>query len=255
MIKLVVSDLDRTLLPHGVQEVDEQTIYTIKKLVEKNIYFAIASGRSYKELSKFMKKTKDSIFLICENGALITYRGRILNKKCIEKDKTVNLVNKLEQNGYDCLISGVYTLYTTSKNQSYLRYLNRVKGNVMKIKYADDLPEDPLRISVYKKNRQIIDKPWIVESFKDFNISYYGEEWLDFTGQGVNKGMAVKQIKKSFLSEEDEIMAFGDQDNDKEMLLIADYSCAMIHGSKEIINISNEITENPIKTIQKYIKF
>ncbi|WP_342350451.1 HAD-IIB family hydrolase [Clostridium neonatale] len=58
MIKLVVSDLDRTLLPHGVQEVDEQTIYTIKKLVEKNIYFAIASGRSYKELSKFMKKQK-----------------------------------------------------------------------------------------------------------------------------------------------------------------------------------------------------
>ena len=67
--------------------------------------------------------------------------------------------------------------------------------------------------------------------------------------------MAVKQIKQSFLSEEDEIMAFGDQDNDKEMLLIADYSCAMIHGSKEIINISNETTENPTKTIQKYIKF
>ena len=48
-------------------------------------------------------------------------------------------------------------------------------------------------------------------------------------------------------------MAFGDRFNDIEMLRMADYSFAMRNGNKEIIDICSEITDNPIKTIKKYI--
>ena len=37
MIKLVVSDLDGTLLPHDKQNIDEETIDIISKVLEKNI--------------------------------------------------------------------------------------------------------------------------------------------------------------------------------------------------------------------------
>ncbi len=255
MIKLVVSDFDGTLLPHENENIDEETIDTIKKILEKNICFAVASGRSYRELSCFMKKIKHNIFIISENGSLITYKGKILFKKSIEKDKAINLVNEVDSYGYDCLIFGVHTIYTTSKNKSYIDYLNKTKGNVIKIRKGDYLPEDPLRISIYKGNGKIIDKAWIIRNMKKFNISYYGEEWLDFIELGNHKGLAIQEIKKFFLNEGDEIMAFGDGVNDIEMLRMSDYSFAMSNGNKEIIDICSETTKKPIETIRKYIKF
>lgn len=254
MIKLVVSDLDGTLLPHDKQNIDEETIDIISKVLEKNIYFAIASGRSYRELSNFIKRMRYSIFIISENGALIIYHGKILNKKCIEKNKAINLVNEIERHGYDCLIFGIHTIHTTSKKQTYIDYLNKVKGNVMKIKRIEDLPEDPLRISVYIRNEEFVDKEFIIRAMKSLSISYYGEEWIDFVEIGVNKGMAIQKIKNSFLNKDDKIIAFGDESNDKEMLTMADYSYAMISGNKEIIRICHETTNKPTKTMEKHIK-
>lgn len=253
MIKLVVSDLDGTLLPRGEEKVDSETITTIKKIQGLGIYFAIASGRSYKELSNFMKEVKHSIFLISENGALITYRGKILKKIAIEKNKAIKLINEIDKQGYDCLISGVYTLYTTSKNQAYINYLNKIKKNVMKINKVEELPEVPLRVSVHIGNGKKVNRKWVVETMENLNIAYYGEEWIDIMEKGVHKGIAVQQIKKCFFNKDDEIMAFGDQKNDREMVIIADYSYAMSNGDDEIINICNKTTDDPIKTIKKHI--
>lgn len=253
MIKLVVSDLDGTLLPHEKENIDEETINIINKILEKNIYFAIASGRSYRELSYFIRKNKHNIFLISENGSLITYKGKILTKRTIEKNKVISLANEIEEHGYDCLIFGVHTLYTTSKNKAYIDYLNKTKGHVIKISKGEDLPEDPLRISVYKSAEKNINKAWIIRNMQKFNVSYDGKEWLDFIELGVNKGSAIQEIKKNFLNEGDEIMAFGDEFNDMEMLKMADYSFAMRNGVKEIIEICSCVTDKPIKTIKKYI--
>ena len=253
MIKLVVSDLDGTLLPHEHENIDEETIDTINKILEKNIYFAIASGRTYRELSCFMKKIKHNIFLISENGSMITYKGKVLIKKAIEKNKSISLLNEIEEYGYDCLIFGIHTLYTTSKNKAYIDYLNKTKGHVIKISKGEHLPEDPLRISVYKGTEKNINKAWIMKNMKKFNMSYDGKEWLDFIELGVNKGLAIREIKKYYLNEGDEIITFGNGFNDMEMLRMADYSFAMRNGIKEIIEICSDVTDKPIKTIKKYI--
>lgn len=254
MIKLVVSDLDKTLLPNGMDALEEHTLEVIQRILEKNIYFAIASGRSYKELKQFIQRKAYPMFLICESGALIIYQGMIWNKHSIEKNKVIAFVNKIEEKGYDSLISGIHTLYTTSNNHLYLDYLNKVKGRIVKIKDIRNLPEEALKISVFQKNKKIMKETWIKEYSDVLHLSYYGREWSDFTEEGVHKGSALEKIKESFLKKDEKIVAFGDHDNDIEMLLTADYSYAMKNGSEKIIEICNGITNNPMETIEKIYK-
>ena len=45
MIKLIVSDVDGTLVPDGSSKINPEVFDTILKLREKGIQFAIASGR------------------------------------------------------------------------------------------------------------------------------------------------------------------------------------------------------------------
>ena len=47
MIKLIVSDVDGTLVPDGSSKINPEVFDTILKLREKGIQFAIASGRPW----------------------------------------------------------------------------------------------------------------------------------------------------------------------------------------------------------------
>ena len=47
MIKLVVTDIDGTLLQSGEREVPEAVFVQIDRLLKKGILFAAASGRQY----------------------------------------------------------------------------------------------------------------------------------------------------------------------------------------------------------------
>ena len=47
MIKLIASDIDGTLLPEGTAQINPEIFQVIRKLKEKEILFAAASGRHY----------------------------------------------------------------------------------------------------------------------------------------------------------------------------------------------------------------
>ena len=70
MYKAVISDLDGTLLDENHQ-INDFTIETVKKVVEKGIKFYIATGRSYFGAKEIMDKINLKIPLITSNGARI----------------------------------------------------------------------------------------------------------------------------------------------------------------------------------------
>ena len=47
MIKLTASDIDGTLVPEGTNELNEDIYEVIRRMQEKGILFAAASGREY----------------------------------------------------------------------------------------------------------------------------------------------------------------------------------------------------------------
>ncbi|GHU32295.1 hypothetical protein FACS1894166_05320 [Bacilli bacterium] len=84
-IKLVVSDLDGTLLRNGSKTISTSTIKSIIDAVDNHgIYFAIASGRNIDDALLVLKaikvKNKDRLFIIAANGTVIYDPSK---KQCI----------------------------------------------------------------------------------------------------------------------------------------------------------------------------
>lgn len=78
MIKLVVSDVDGTLVKDGTLKINPEYMDVIKKLRKKGVYFAVCSGRQYSSESQLFAPVKDQIFFVSDGGTLIRTSEKIL---------------------------------------------------------------------------------------------------------------------------------------------------------------------------------
>lgn len=77
MIKFIATDLDGTLLDeHGA--LPEEIFPLARRLFERGILFAPASGRQYANLKKLFFPVWEKLLFICENGALAKRGGEIV---------------------------------------------------------------------------------------------------------------------------------------------------------------------------------
>ena len=68
-MKLIVSDLDGTLLKSGERQLNRNIISSIEYILANNVSFAVASGRTYVELKKFFAPFENDIYFIANDGA------------------------------------------------------------------------------------------------------------------------------------------------------------------------------------------
>lgn len=53
MVKLIMTDIDGTLIPDGTMDINPEYFEVIGKLVEKGIIFVVASGRHMSSVKRF----------------------------------------------------------------------------------------------------------------------------------------------------------------------------------------------------------
>ena len=106
MIKLIASDLDGTILKNGAQELPEGFCELVRRLKEKGIQFAAASGRQYYNLRLLFAPVKDDIHYIAENGSLCVCRDQVISKGLIERELGLRIFKAIrERGGCHCLLS------------------------------------------------------------------------------------------------------------------------------------------------------
>ena len=64
MIKLVASDVDGTLLPEGSSDMNPELYDVIRRLKEKGIVFAAASGRQMNSVRRVFRPVLDDVYFI-----------------------------------------------------------------------------------------------------------------------------------------------------------------------------------------------
>ena len=109
MIKLVVTDVDGTLVEDGSPNIDPELFETILKLREKGIQFAVASGRPWASVERTFDPVKKKVFYIANNGSYIGCYGRSLYVYPIDRQIMKRLILAVRQ------IPGLFTFYRTQK--------------------------------------------------------------------------------------------------------------------------------------------
>lgn len=256
MIKLVASDMDGTLLPDFDSYITEEMFDIIRELKKHGITFLAASGRQHPNLEHLFTPVKDDIYYMCENGCLLYVDGKMVRKEVMDYGLGQELLHAImEKPGAEALVSGEETCYIQPKDPEYLVQIRDVVRNEVTV--VDDIfntPEEYFKISVYEKNDAGQAAEYWQRLFGDeATVVTSGLTWIDMMPKNVNKGTSISWLMHYLGITPKEVMAFGDNYNDEEMLNLVEYSYAMNKAPKDIRDFCYGTTGSVEKTLRKFL--
>lgn len=274
MYKLIAIDLDGTLLnSNGV--VTQETKETLQKIISKNINVVLASGRMIDSMKTFANEIGCKKYLIAGNGSIIydIEKDAIIYKNFLTKEKVLDVIKICEENS---IYYNIYTdkeILATALKYNVLYYnkenLNREEKDRTKINIVSNMYEyvqnlenenflkmticDEDRLifnSIIRKIRQIkgvdvldvehMSRKIITQGTETFEISY---AYTEVSAQNVDKWEAIKYILGQDKLAQEEVIAIGDNINDKIMIQNAGLGIAMKDSTPVVKEVANIVTE------------
>ena len=230
MIKLVVSDIDGTLLPDGGHDMNPELYEVILKLRKAGMQFAAASGRQWASIEQVFDPIKEKIFYLSDNGAYVGCCGRRLIVNPIDRHLVVDMIQDIRSAGLIAMYSGPDMVYLDDPDEDFYDWL--VNGYKFRVQRVEDVlkVDDPcIKISAYKKFGIEPATTAIREKYND---------------------------KMKITISGDMSMTFGDQLNDIEMLKQAYYSFAVANARPEVKEAARFETDSNVQDgVLKILKF
>lgn len=239
MIRLVLTDLDNTLIPLGAGAVDAYTRDAIAELVASGVRFGLATGRDIAELMDIFGGDARSFETgILSNGKKIMVDGELKRLILIDRDAFARLAEEARDipDTFVC----AYPLHTAPSNPVWVFGADGdVEGYRTRYAFepilADEVPDEEIigaTIACDGPQEQLDDiKRRFKELAPQFDIAQSGAHWCDILPAGVNKGSALGPLLAELGIGDDEVVFFGDEENDLALLTAVPNSVAVANAS------------------------
>lgn len=239
MIKLIVSDMDGTLL-NDEKQIDKRIYSLLPKMRQEGIRFVVASGRQYPSLARDFQEHLPEITVIAENGAFVVQDGKELYFKGMNEKQiahSLDIIETLPET--EGLVCAKYCCYTTSQEVYDLLASPKFHYDCELVddlyKMTDGVTKVSLMVYGNSTTQSCYDAmhPQMPE---EMTLVISGDACLDTGIKGVTKGSALAALQEMWGISPEETLVFGDQFNDVEMFDQAYYSYAMenaMDGVKE----------------------
>lgn len=248
-IKLIATDMDGTLLNKN-HEVSKLFFKLFEELKKHNVLFVAASGRPLYSINEKLNTIKNDIFIVAENGGLITKGDKLILSIPFKKDSLFDIEALIKSN------KDIYPIYCTkykaysykvsaSTSASPVKSLTEYYPNIEFIENVSDIKEEIIKIALY--NTEDSEKniyPFFSHLEPEYKVIVSGKQWLDISDNSANKGNAIQLLQKKFNITPDETLVFGDYNNDIDMLKQATYSFAMANAHSTVIETANFKTKS-----------
>ena len=245
-VKLVVSDMDGTLL-NSKDEVSNRFFELHKQLKNLGVQFIAASGRQYYSIIDKLAPVQNDIYVVAENGALTMHQETELESVTLNRKDYVSILDTAKQ-------IEKATVVLCGRNQGYVQtidpdFINFLKEYYVRYKVVDNLYEvthDPyLKVAIHHpESSEKFLLPRFVTFENAIKVKVSANVWLDLSNPEAHKGNAIQKLQHKLGITKEETMAFGDYNNDLEMLAQAKYSYAMGNAHPNVKKAVNFHTEN-----------
>lgn len=240
-IKLIASDLDHTLLDEAGQ-LPPKFYDTIRAVHNAGMHFVAASGRPLYTLKPMFAPVADCVSLVAENGAIVVRDGEMVYSKFIPKADYTRLIHyTYGKNLGEPILCALDTAYIARSAEKYRDYLDQFFA---KLTVVDDLTQVAAQVakySVYFPGGETYDifEPDYATPFKGkFHVTIGGDYFLDMMHADVDKGQALKALGQLLDVTPAQMVTFGDNLNDTEMLALAGTSFVMQAGQKQLDEVA-----------------
>ena len=235
--------MDGTLL-NSKHEVSDRFFEIYKELTKKNILFVAASGRQYRSMVDKLESIKDDIIIIAENGALVKQRDEVLLTTPISQaqvNRILDIVDPLKN--VHPVLCGQNNAYVNGKSDSFLAMLQEYYSDFSVVGDQSSVEEEVLKIAIYHfENSEKHIYPAVRHLEDSMKVKVSGTHWVDVSHQNAHKGYALKKLMDQHQIAADELMVFGDYNNDLEMLQLSNFSFAMANAHPNVLEVAKYTT-------------
>lgn len=269
MIKLIVSDMDGTLIRHD-SSISKENIEAIKYAQEKGIQFVIATGRDYSGIKRFLDCYNLQCYSILGNGAqFVNEDGKVLSSAYFPKHRFKEVLKIFDDLKIHYMIFTASGFYSTEEpNIICDAFINRciVKfkrsredyseggsnhgmpcTKLIKIDNVDDFINssiDIIKIEAFDLNVNKI--TMAKEKLKDIEgITYLSsfDDNVEVTDKDAQKGLILQQVVNDLGLSNDEVMVLGDGLNDITMFELFKYSFAPKNANEKIKSLAYQVVD------------
>lgn len=257
--KCIYFDIDGTLVPDGVT-LTNKTIMAIRYLKDKNIKIGLATGRNIFFAEYFAKVLDVDMPLVCVNGAWIVTPKDYLNisTKYIDFKPQLQLLDILYKEKKDFLVYTIDGVYSTSENQPFYKRLlsvqEKLKEKKIKSRLVYEMKVNP-NLVFYSKQKLLkvlicydsvsekLKYENILNSIPNLAFSISQNGIIDIYNGEVDKANGIEYAINNFRINKREVMVFGDNDNDLNMIKTFKMSVALKNADYEIRKAATYITD------------
>ncbi|TWT04868.1 Cof-type HAD-IIB family hydrolase [Planomicrobium sp. CPCC 101079] len=246
---LIVLDLDGTLLTDQ-KVISEKTKSTLGKALDAGHQVMIATGRPFRSSEVYYKELGLTTPIVNFNGAFVhhpTDTNWGTHHTPISLDVVHEVVESMHEFDFYNIVAevldDVYVHYHDEKLMDIFRFGD---PSITTGDLRSYLKVDPTSMLIHAPVEKVQSIHEHLSSVHAEVIDHrrWGAPWhvIEIVKSGLSKAVGIDRVSKSLGIPKENIIAFGDEDNDLEMLEYAGLGVAMGNAIEPLKNIANEIT-------------
>ncbi|NYS33738.1 Cof-type HAD-IIB family hydrolase [Streptococcus danieliae] len=261
-IKAVFFDIDGTLV-NDSRQVLKSTKQAIASLKKQGILVGLATGRGPFFVQKFMEELELD-FAVTYNGQYIFSPSGLLYAQTLSNQEVAEVLayakkhgkeialgradgmlgSRIMSFGMSSLTQGLHRLIPPKLSSLVTQSFNKVVSRFVPQDYQEleALAKEPiyqiLMLATSKEGTEV------AQQFPHLKFTRSSPYASDIISQGMSKLEGIRLLGQEFGFDLDQVMAFGDSDNDFEMLSGVGLSIAMGNGSSRIKKVAQHTTSS-----------
>lgn len=230
MYRIVFFDIDGTLLT-SAHVIPESTSRSIEELRSKDIVSVIASGRTPFNIKHVLEATGIESYILY-NGALVIAEGEVLHRALFEEENVLALKKMALENKHSVILDEERNFSIHSANALWIRQ-TYLPGWDLHYESSTCDTTGVFQIELFCQNEEVMNYerafptltfyPWMSKK-NAFNV----------VPINISKVNGIQALLKFFHIDKSETIAFGDGENDLEMISFVGRGIAMGNASHRL---------------------
>jgi len=247
MYKLLAFDVDGTLVEKE-ERLSKETIEALKRVRDQGIQITIATGRSYSGITQIIDEVGFKLPVITFNGANVVdvESEEVIYSKELNDDDAKILDQLSKEFEIPYIVWANNNLYASEMNEKVKWYAERFNCNAYIVEdFSEALSYGVTKFLWFLKIEDVDGVKKRLEGRVPESVSYFTSrpEFLEFINADVSKGVALDFLATKLGIKQSEVMAFGDGENDMEMIKYAGKGIAMGNAKDHVKAVADYVTD------------
>lgn len=260
MIKLIVTDIDGTILKHDF-EFNQEVKDCIKSLTKDGIKVVLATGRMHSATKHIAKELELDTPIISYQGGLIVHQEEVLYEKNLDPKLARKIIKWAKKNNTHLNLYMEDKLYTEKDDEIIRRYTDERLAEFI-VKPFEEISlqriNKMLIVDFEDENRVTMCKEYLEKKYPDVHFVKSMPYFCEVCHPLAKKSDALNFLREYWGLKKEEIMAIGDQNNDIELLKAGGIKVAMGNATDELKAVADYITDTVnnngfVKAVEEFV--